>query len=76
MRTPSTYEPGMRFIFDADTGAVTVYFRGRITALRGSYVSEADARAAGEGYCRRLGWREPSRSIEDGWSLLAHRRAS
>ena len=76
MRTLPNYEPGMRFIYDAATRAVAVYFRGKITGLRGPYASEADARNAAEALCRRLGWKAPAQSIEDGWTLLGHRRAS
>lgn len=52
----SSYEPGMRINYDADSKRVVIAFRGRITVLRGTSETEADAIAAGESHCRLLGW--------------------
>lgn len=51
------YEPGMKISYDPSSTRVVVSFRGRITVLPQSCVSEADAIAQGESHCRHLGWR-------------------
>lgn len=49
------YEEGMSISYDQLTGELTVYFRGQKTVL-GRFRNYAEARQAGEAYCRKHGW--------------------
>ena len=50
------YEPDMTVIFDPNSKAVIVSFRGKLTYLPGPYPDRKAAVAAGEQRCRQLGW--------------------
>jgi hypothetical protein len=67
------YEPGMSISFDPYAKCVTVTFRGRVKTLMGIYTSEEQARRAGEGYCRVMGWNPKIHAVQVR-SLLANRR--
>jgi hypothetical protein len=75
MSEAARYEPGMRIDYNAHAKTVTVTFRGRVKNLNGIFATADAARAAGESYCRLMGWR-PESPVVAVKSLLAHRRAS
>lgn len=51
----------MRIAYDSATRKATVSFRGRIAVIYGTYALEDEAIAAGEMFCRQLGWRPDAR---------------
>jgi len=59
----------MKVTYDAVSKRVIVAFRGRITVLPDIYDSEAQGSAAGEIYCRNLGW-NPREQVGSGKKQL------
>jgi len=53
----SAYEPGMKISYDPVSMRVVVAFRGRITVLPQTCITEAEAIALGESHCRHFGWK-------------------
>jgi hypothetical protein len=51
------YETGMKIMYEPQSRAVVISFRGRIRVLPGRFGSEAEGITAGESYCRLNGWR-------------------
>jgi hypothetical protein len=50
------YEDGMNIEHDADSKQVVVTFRGHQIILARKYDSPQEGKAAGEYYCRQIGW--------------------
>jgi hypothetical protein len=52
------YEEGMSIRHDAENNKAVVTFRGITITLSKRYDSQQEAEAAGEYYCRQLGWKD------------------
>lgn len=52
------YEANMAILFDVVTKSVFVAFRGEFVTLPGPFFDRKTAIAAGEAYCKSLGWND------------------
>lgn len=55
--TTMAYEANMTILFDVITKSVLVSSRGELTTLPGPFPDRRTGIAAGEAYCKTLGWK-------------------
>jgi hypothetical protein len=60
------YEHDMTIIYDALTRSSVVSFRGKLIILKGPFLSQGTAIAAGEDFCRGRGWVDVSKANSKG----------
>jgi hypothetical protein len=56
------YEIDMTILFDVVTKSVFVGFRDEVTTLPGPFLDRRAGIAAGEAYCKALGWKDEAQS--------------
>jgi hypothetical protein len=56
------YEANMTILFDVVTKSIVVGFRDELVTLPGPFLDRKTAIAAGEAYCKSLGWNDAPRS--------------
>lgn len=54
-----SYENGMSVSYEEVSRTLTIFFRGKLKEIKmPATTTQAEARKAGEEYCRSLGWNE------------------
>jgi len=52
------YEADMTVLFDVITKSVVVGFRDKVVTLSGTFLDRKTGIAAGEAYCKTMGWKD------------------